>query len=95
MFLRKIVLFAIISIVEISACPGGVRDPVVPPSKTKSGEQRLIKISEDRPPEWLDSDQIEHLIQMHANFVDVTNHTFPDLAITRSNEKPSGTIRIN
>ncbi|OXA60778.1 Leucine aminopeptidase 1 [Folsomia candida] len=41
--------------------------------------KRLIKTSQEGAGQWMDEDEIWGLIAKHANFIDITDHNFPDV----------------
>jgi len=43
-------------------------------------QKRLIKTSEEEPAKWMDQEEIWGLIENYINFMDVTDHVFPNIS---------------
>jgi len=51
------------------------------------GQKRLIQTSEDEPAKWMDQEEIWGLIENYVNFMDVTDHVFPNISSADHNIK--------
>ncbi|XP_021953333.1 leucine aminopeptidase 1 [Folsomia candida] len=67
----KLVLVVSLGVALVASCPFGDEE-------IKAGK-RLIKTSFEEPGQWMDEDEIWALIMKHQNFIDITDHNFPDI----------------
>ncbi|XP_021945455.1 leucine aminopeptidase 1 [Folsomia candida] len=67
----KFVLVVALGVALVASCPHGDEE-------AKAGK-RLIKTTFEGPGQWMDEDEIWGLISKHQNFMDITDHNFPDI----------------